>query len=395
MTQAVSNLISTLSAGNTAQRSSRMADSSQTDTHSRFDQILDKTQDNRQTGKQAADTSSDEVRNGADKEKDDKTVKSKQKKDDHTDTSSDEEVTNTDAAVDQQDDHDDDMDVTDVALAAAAVQVTDQAQTQTQQQQIQQPISTAVAGTSDDPALSAALNADAPKPLSGDQKHKTTTDTQTSDDATSQKQPSVADALLRLLSVSTAQNSVTSQQQAVLNVTDGQLVQAQTSAQSTNQQAVPLPTTPQAPSDQQDSTNVARVSRALQNAIHQKGGTITIRMMPPELGQVRVDIQMHGGKVSANFQTEHESVQTLMSREMNQLRQALEKQGLTVERLQVTHRPAAGQNANASGQESQQQQTPSDGRSRGQYARQSFALTGNGSSSSEEQDSFASQLSQV
>ena len=77
--------------------------------------------------------------------------------------------------------------------------------------------------------------------------------------------------------------------------------------------------------------------------------------MPPELGQVKVDIQMHGGKVSASFQTEHQSVQTLMSRELSQLRQALERQGLTVERLEVTHRPANSSNANASGQDQQQQ----------------------------------------
>ena len=216
---------------------------------------------------------------------------------------------------------------------------------------------------------------------------------QVQDDSTTPKPAKdIADAMLRMLGVTNGQTS--GSQQATFTLTDvvAPAMAFNTSTdQSATQQQLQLPDTHT--SDTSDSANVGRVSRALANAVNQKGGTITIRMMPPELGQVRVDIQMHGGKVSASFQTEQSSVQSLMTRELAQLRQALERQGLTVEKLEVTQRPANSSNANASNQDSQQQ-SPSDGRSRGQYARQNQQQPNETDQQSSVNDpqNFASQL---
>lgn len=119
-----------------------------------------------------------------------------------------------------------------------------------------------------------------------------------------------------------------------------------------------------------------RVTRGLHNAVRQNGGTTTIRLNPPELGMVRIEMAIQNGAVSATLQSETPSVRILLSQQLAQLRSGLESQGLSVDRLnvQALAQPSSGSfNANQSQQQDQgsltQQNTPEDGRSRGQYAR--------------------------
>lgn len=122
--------------------------------------------------------------------------------------------------------------------------------------------------------------------------------------------------------------------------------------------------------------NVARVSRGLTTAIAQRGGSVTLRLTPVDMGTVRIQMQMTGTTLSASFHAESASAQTLLSQQLSSLRQSLEGQGLQVERLTVqSMQAAAGQQSqagsNAGGQSQHdptgQQQSANDGRSRGQY----------------------------
>ena len=104
--------------------------------------------------------------------------------------------------------------------------------------------------------------------------------------------------------------------------------------------------------------------------MNQKGGSVTLRLTPPEMGTVRIQLNLQGTKVSAQFHAETDSAQRLLTQQLGQLRTSLESQGLNVERLGVQ---AMNASSNSSGLQQQangdspQSQANSDGRSRGQF----------------------------
>lgn len=114
-----------------------------------------------------------------------------------------------------------------------------------------------------------------------------------------------------------------------------------------------------------DALNAARLNRGLNSVLNQKGGNVTLRLTPPEMGTVRINLNMQGANVSAQFHAETESARTLLTQQLSQLRTSLEAQGLNVERLGVQ---ALNNTANSSGlqQQDEQSQAEADGRSRGQ-----------------------------
>ncbi|MEZ6192795.1 MAG: flagellar hook-length control protein FliK [Phycisphaerales bacterium] len=116
--------------------------------------------------------------------------------------------------------------------------------------------------------------------------------------------------------------------------------------------------------------NTARIARGLQNAVHQKGGAVTLRLTPPEMGTVRIQLQIQNGTVNAQFHAETESTRTMLNQQLSHLRTALENQGLSVDRLGVqTMQNSSGsnlQNESESGRDGQ----ANDGRSRGGFTHQ-------------------------
>jgi flagellar hook-length control protein FliK len=146
---------------------------------------------------------------------------------------------------------------------------------------------------------------------------------------------------------------------------------------STPTTELPQPTLPDAAADQAQQ-NVARIARGLQNALSQQGGSVTLRLTPPEMGTVRIQLQIQGATVNAQFHAESDAARTMLTNQISQLRHALEAQGLTVDRLNVQ----SMNQTSASNLNQQDEQSPSDGRSRGQYTSQQQAES---SSSDEDQ----------
>jgi len=135
-----------------------------------------------------------------------------------------------------------------------------------------------------------------------------------------------------------------------------------------------------APIDDGDasSPNAARLARGLQSALNQRGGGVTLRLTPAEMGTIRIRLDISAGRVAAEFQPTTQAGQQMLNGQLNQLRASLESQGLTVDRLGVQPAASSSQsnaaqnqsNFNQSAQEQAgQQQSSTDGRSRGQYAR--------------------------
>ena len=82
-----------------------------------------------------------------------------------------------------------------------------------------------------------------------------------------------------------------------------------------------------------------RIVRGLSTMINQRGGSMTMRLDPPELGQLRVQMTIIRGVVSAQFTASTAQAHALLDKNISSLRLALESQGLTVERLTVNATP--------------------------------------------------------
>src|SRR5262249_25435066 len=69
----------------------------------------------------------------------------------------------------------------------------------------------------------------------------------------------------------------------------------------------------------------------------QQPRSVRLRLRPEELGQVEIQLTRDSsGKVSAQLSVERENTRAVLVQSLPQLRQTLERAGVTVERLQVT-----------------------------------------------------------
>lgn len=84
-----------------------------------------------------------------------------------------------------------------------------------------------------------------------------------------------------------------------------------------------------------------RIVRGLTAMINQRGGVMTMRLDPPDLGELRIQMSLSRGVVSAQFEASNPQAHELINKHLATLRSSLESQGLTVERLQSQAPPAA------------------------------------------------------
>ena len=140
-----------------------------------------------------------------------------------------------------------------------------------------------------------------------------------------------------------------------------------------------------------DAQATGRVVRGLTSMLAQRGGAMTMRLEPPGLGQLRVEMTVVRGTVTVQFQPTTAEAQALLDRSIATLRSALESQGLTVERLTVHPAPPSNPARETADDQSQQHHASrhhadaGDGRSRGRGDEQS----GHGSANHRFTASFA------
>ncbi len=60
-----------------------------------------------------------------------------------------------------------------------------------------------------------------------------------------------------------------------------------------------------------------------------------IRLDPPELGHIRIDLRVAGGRVTLGMETETSEARELLQSRLDELRQALAQRGLTVDRIEL------------------------------------------------------------
>jgi flagellar hook-length control protein FliK len=99
--------------------------------------------------------------------------------------------------------------------------------------------------------------------------------------------------------------------------------------------------TPPGATARDDEAFSGQVVRGLSAMMNQRGGVMNMRLNPPELGELRVQMTLARGVVSAEFQATTAQAHSLLERNLTSLRAALESQGLSVDRLHVHAMPAA------------------------------------------------------
>src|SRR5207249_9679698 len=79
---------------------------------------------------------------------------------------------------------------------------------------------------------------------------------------------------------------------------------------------------------------LARVARAF-TAAQDRDGEIRLRLSPPELGSLRLQVQVHDGAVVARVETENSAAKTALLDNLPALRERLAEQGLRIDRFDV------------------------------------------------------------
>lgn len=78
-----------------------------------------------------------------------------------------------------------------------------------------------------------------------------------------------------------------------------------------------------------------QVARGLAAAVRQRDGTLTLRLSPESLGDIKIQVRVESGQVSAHISAQTEQARHLLSESAPTLRSALEAHGLVVERIDV------------------------------------------------------------
>lgn len=121
---------------------------------------------------------------------------------------------------------------------------------------------------------------------------------------------------------------------------------------------------------ERDEQRVAEQAlRAMRSVVNQRGGSLTLRLNPPELGDLRIRLEMTQHVVSARLETSTDAVRQLLQQQLPQLHSALSSHGLTVDQIQVQTQQAAAPDGQR-GAQHQHSGGSEDGRSRGGFERQ-------------------------
>lgn len=110
-----------------------------------------------------------------------------------------------------------------------------------------------------------------------------------------------------------------------------------------------------------------RVVRGLQSVVNQRGGSLTLRLTPANLGSLRINVQIDGATVQAQFHASSAAAGQALRTNIAALRQTLEAQGLSVEQLNVTVQSSHQSGGAPTSAQQNNDDAPTDGRSRGQH----------------------------
>jgi flagellar hook-length control protein FliK len=96
-------------------------------------------------------------------------------------------------------------------------------------------------------------------------------------------------------------------------------------------------------------SNHEKIVSGVRGELLPNGGTMKLKLDPPELGSMQVSLHMRDGVVTASFQTSNDEATRLLSHTLSDLRASLEAQGIVVDRLHVQQAPRDEGSQNSGG----------------------------------------------
>jgi flagellar hook-length control protein FliK len=87
------------------------------------------------------------------------------------------------------------------------------------------------------------------------------------------------------------------------------------------------------------AANHENIVKGMHAEVLPNGGTMRIRLDPPQLGALQVTVHVRDGVVTASFETSNDEATRLLGHSLNQLKAVLESHGVGVEKLQVQQAP--------------------------------------------------------
>jgi flagellar hook-length control protein FliK len=134
--------------------------------------------------------------------------------------------------------------------------------------------------------------------------------------------------------------------------------------------APPAPSQPPAPPEVHFAdTNHQSIVTGVRTNLLPHGGSMQIRLDPPELGALQVTVEMRDGTMNATFQTSNDDATRLLSHSLGQLKTALESQGVTIDKIQVQQAPKDHPSSHTPEDGSQQHQRRDDADARQEQQR--------------------------
>jgi flagellar hook-length control protein FliK len=87
------------------------------------------------------------------------------------------------------------------------------------------------------------------------------------------------------------------------------------------------------------AANHENIVKGMHAEVLPNGGTMRIRLDPPQLGALQVTVHVRDGVVTASFETSNDEATRLLGHSLNQLKAVLESHGVGVDKLQVQQAP--------------------------------------------------------
>jgi flagellar hook-length control protein FliK len=118
---------------------------------------------------------------------------------------------------------------------------------------------------------------------------------------------------------------------------------------------------PNSPDIQFAQMNHAKIVSEIQGRLLPNGGSMHLRLDPPELGAIHVHVEMRDGVMAASFETSGDQASKLLSHSLADLKTTLEAQGISVGKLHVSQAPR--QQTSSSSSEGNKQDDAGSGQS--------------------------------
>jgi len=115
------------------------------------------------------------------------------------------------------------------------------------------------------------------------------------------------------------------------------------------------------PAADQATRNVDRIVEVVRSSIGTRDSSMTIRLEPPELGEIRLEARMHGDVLSLRIQAETDAARELLVSRVDELREALDRHGIAIGRFDVDARPAGPAPSSQGHQEQSDSPNPGTG----------------------------------